>query len=140
VYWYGAKTPTDYYSFVTKSAFMAKGKDYEKHMKKHETAQAKDDEFARKYKEMQEDLLKAPENRKRGGFQERYELLGMSDVESVISDANESEDDDSSEEKSESKLASRNKGHTATVDANEISRGKETGNQCRDDARGMDIL
>jgi hypothetical protein len=84
-------------------------------MKTLETAQARVDtnenvpmatqELARKYKEMQADLLKAPEDRKRGGFLEGYELLSMSDIDELISDANASGDDDSSEEKAESKPA-----------------------------------
>jgi hypothetical protein len=120
VYWYGAKIPTDYYSFVTKSAFMAEGsKDYQKHMKKYETAQAKVDtnekapmatqDLARKYKEMQEDLLKVPEDRKHRDFPEGYELLSMSDLDEILLDADESEGDDSDEEKAESKPAPKKK-------------------------------
>jgi hypothetical protein len=62
-------------------------KEYQEHMKKYETAQAKVDasekalatakELARKYKEMQKDLLEPPEERKRGNFQEGYQFLSM---------------------------------------------------------------
>jgi hypothetical protein len=84
VYWYGCRSPADSYGFVTKSAFITEeSKDYQTHMKTLETAQAKVDtnenvpmatqELARMYKEMQADLVKAPEDRKHGGFLEGYE-------------------------------------------------------------------
>jgi hypothetical protein len=88
VYWYGARSPANYYSFVTKSAFIAEAsKEYQENIKKYETAQTKVDacekalataqELARKYKEIQEDLSKAPEERKRGSFQEVHQFLSM---------------------------------------------------------------
>jgi hypothetical protein len=98
-YWYGAKTPADYYSFIPKSAFIPESdQQYKSLIQKHETAQASekvpvaDQEMARKYKEMQEDLLKPREERKHVGHQEGYELLSMSDVDEHFSDNDESED------------------------------------------------
>jgi hypothetical protein len=129
VYWYGAKTPSEYYSFVTKSAFMSNSsKDYQKHMKKLENAQAKvninenapsaTQETARKYKDIQEDLLKPPADRNRGSFQEGYELLSMSDVDDLTSD----EDDDTAEEKVESKPAPKKKGKASKAGSAEAKK------------------
>jgi hypothetical protein len=135
VYWYGAKTPTEYYSLVNKSAFMTESsnnKDYLKHMKKLEDAQAKVDtnekaplatqERARKYKEMQEDLRKHAMERRRGGFQEGYELLSMSDVDELNSYSDESGDDESSEEKAESKPAPKKKGKASKAGSTETEK------------------
>ena len=122
MYWYGCRSPADSYGFVTKSAFIAEGsQDYQTHMKTLETAQARVDtnenvpmaaqELARKYEEMLADLLKAPEDRKRGGFLEEYELLSMSDIDELVSEADAIGDDDSSEEKAESKRAPEDRKH-----------------------------
>jgi hypothetical protein len=130
VYWYGAKTPTEY-GFVTKSAFMGEAsKDYQKHMKKLENAQDQVDinenaplatqETARKYKEMQEDLRKLPEDRRHGGLQEGYELLSMSDVDELTSDTDESGGDDTGEEKAESKPPPKKRGKASQADGNDI--------------------
>jgi hypothetical protein len=104
--------------------------DYQKHMKTLETAQAKVDtnenvpmatqELARKYKEMQQDLRKPPEDRKHGGFQEIYELLSMSDVDELISDADESGGDDTGEEKAESKPAHKKRDKASKADGDDI--------------------
>jgi hypothetical protein len=118
VYWYGAKTPSDYYSFIPKSSFVPESdKRYEGLIQKLETAQAKVDsgekaaaaaqELARKYKEMKKDLLKPREERKHVGHQEGYELLSMIDIDELehpFSDEDESEDEGegSSEDKAES--------------------------------------
>lgn len=122
LYWYGCRSPADSYGFVTKSAFITEAsKDYHTHMKTLEKAQARVDsnekvpmatqELARKYKEMLADLLMAPEDRKRGHFLEGYELPSMSGIHEFVSDANASRDDDSSEDKAESKPAPEDRKH-----------------------------
>jgi hypothetical protein len=131
VYWYGAESLDDSYSFVTKSAFMDEAsKDYQRHMKKLQNAQARVDtsenapmatqEAARKYKEMQQDLRKPPEDRKHGGFQEVYELLSMSDVDELLSDADESGGDDTGVEKNESKPAPKKRDKASKADGDDI--------------------
>jgi hypothetical protein len=173
LYWYGCRSPADSYGFVTKSAFITEGSnDYQRHMKTLETAQAKvvtnenvpmaTQKLAQKYKEMQADLLKAPEDRKHGGFLEGYELLSMSDIDELISDADdvgeekvaskpapegfqegyeslsmgdvdepisdadESGDDDTGEEKVESKLALGKRGQASTADGDDIEAALES--------------
>jgi hypothetical protein len=131
VYWYGARATANSYGFVTKSTFIAEtSEDYQKHRDKLEASQAEVDtneksprdtqESARKYKEMQEDLLKPPEKRKHGGFREEYELLSIGDVDELISDADESGDGDSGEEKTESKPAPRKRERASTADDDDI--------------------
>jgi hypothetical protein len=106
-------------------------KDYQKHMKKLEDAQAKVDtnenaplatqERARKYEEMQADLRKPREERRRGGFKEGYELLSMSDVDELSVDG-ESVDDDTGEEKVESKPAPKKKGKASKAGGEETKK------------------
>jgi hypothetical protein len=82
-------------------------------------------ESARKYKEMQEDLLKPPQDRKHGGFQEGYELLSMSDVDR-LTDTDESGADDSTKEKAESKPAARKRGRASNANGDDIEAALET--------------
>jgi hypothetical protein len=87
IYWYGAKTPADYYSFIPKSSFITElHKRYKGLIQRYEAARDRVDtsekaaqEMDRKYKEMREDLVKSLEERKHGGFQEGY-LFGVDDV------------------------------------------------------------
>jgi hypothetical protein len=124
VYWYGAKSSSEFYSFMAKSTLhlSATQREYQKGVTEYENALKKVktceqagkkvpvsvQEKAQKYNEMLQDMLKPPEERR--GVEttvvEGYDLLTMSDVEetgALGSEMQENADYDEEEEDSSSK-------------------------------------
>jgi hypothetical protein len=145
VYWYGSKERKDFYSFVPQPKFIAH--DDTKSLKKLQITttmsrklRAKqeagtpltlaEEEMARTFREYEEDLLKEPEDRKRGDvvFPEEWELLTLDDVRNVENGLN-SEDSDVESKEVKVKLAKKKKSKTVADDNDDHDDGSDDGAQ-----------
>mmetsp|Transcript_23674 Transcript_23674/g.55871 ORF Transcript_23674/g.55871 Transcript_23674/m.55871 type:complete len:987 (-) Transcript_23674:1196-4156(-) len=114
VYWYGEESPQSYYSITANSNFVkyddapAKMKDFAKTAEKKKLDGAKklssdDQQRLRGMKQLQEDLKKPFDERKRGdlSFKEGYELLTFSDVDELVDENGDPHDGDDEEDEVE---------------------------------------
>jgi hypothetical protein len=123
IYWYGSRSDSEYYGFVSRSNMVSYREEADKGplgihallsriRQKVESGDTdkllpKEEDILRTYQEMEEDLRKEPADRKRGvmSFQEGYEMLSIEDVKEIDLDGNDDssdgddndEDDDSSD-------------------------------------------
>jgi hypothetical protein len=108
IYWYGSKNDSDFYGFVSKANYIPYDEERAKGSKGIHVLPSKlqekvdmnmklvpsEEDIARTYQEMNEDLLKDPTDRKRGimNFQEGYEMLSYDDLDEIDMDNSSSED------------------------------------------------
>jgi hypothetical protein len=146
IYWYGSKKDSESYGFLARNKFISYAKEKEKGRRGAYTLSPKiqqkiddglkltpkEEDTVRAYKEMEEDLLKEPNDRKRGvvEFPEGYEMSrgvvnkeddyggdddpSHSRVVNKLSDANESEEEDQLTDEPR-KRAARDKSSNATT-------------------------
>ena len=116
IYWYGSKSDSDFYGFVSKSNFYTYEQESAKGAKGIHVLPSKlqekmndtstklattDEDTIRTYQEVEEDLLKEPSDRKRGvlSFLEGYDMLSYEDLDEIdVDDSSSGSSSDSSDD------------------------------------------
>jgi hypothetical protein len=144
IYWYGSKSDSEFYGFVSKANFVSYDREQAKGPKGIHALPSriqnkidismkllpKEEDILRTYQEMNEDLLKEPCDRRRGiiHYQEGYEMLSAEDLKEIDVNESSSSDDDSD----------GNDSRHDSSDNREIVSKKVTGLDEKDDSKKND--